>query len=89
MAPGRKTGGRKPGTPNKVTKEAREVFRALLEKKGPELEQMIDETRATDPGKAADLVLKAAEFCIPKLGRTEIAGDDGGPLTVLVKKYTE
>lgn len=82
MALGRKTGGRKKGTPNKVTREAREVFQALLDKKGPELEQMIEETRATDPGKAADLVLKAAEFCIPKLGRQELISPDG-PLVVV------
>lgn len=106
MAPGRKTGGRKKGTPNKVTQEARLVFASLLDKKGPELEAMIDETRYgieiekqmpdgqtvvgrlnADPGKAADLVLKMAEFCIPKLARSEVSGADGGPIQVIVQKY--
>ena len=30
-----------------------------------------------DPGKAVDLVLKAAEYHIPKLARTEVSGIDG------------
>ena len=32
MARGQKTGGRNKGTPNKVTKEIREVYQELLEK---------------------------------------------------------
>jgi len=38
----------------------------------------------SDPGKAADLLLRLAEFHIPKLGRTEITGADGDKLTVTV-----
>lgn len=30
--------------------------------------------------RAADLVLKAAEYVIPKLGRAELTGANGGPL---------
>ena len=45
MAKGKKTGGRTKGTPNKVTAEQRAIVKALLDKKMPELEQMIDETR--------------------------------------------
>jgi len=36
--------GRKKGIPNKVTAEARAIFKALLEKKAPEIEQMIEDT---------------------------------------------
>jgi hypothetical protein len=32
-----------------------------------------------DPGKAADLYLKAIEYHIPKLARSEQTGPDGGP----------
>ena len=39
-----------------------------------------------DPGKAVDLVLKMAEFCIPKLGRQEHVGQDGGAIQVVIQK---
>ena len=106
--------GRPRGTPNKATAEARVLVNRLLDKKLPELEAMIDETRygieiektttatgpdgkpvaATvlgrlnaDPGKAADLMLKLAEFCLPKLRSSEITGPDGGPVQVIIRKY--
>lgn len=37
-----------------------------------------------DPGKAADLALRLAEYHIPKLGRTEVTGKDGEPVRVVV-----
>lgn len=36
-----------------------------------------------DPGKALDLLLKVAEFNVPKLQRTELAGDAENPLCVV------
>jgi hypothetical protein len=36
-----------------------------------------------DPGKAVDLVLKAAEYHIPKLARTEMTGPNGGPVQTI------
>jgi hypothetical protein len=38
-----------------------------------------------DPGKAADLMLKLAEFCHPKLGRMEHTGAAGGPIEFTVR----
>lgn len=35
-----------------------------------------------DPAKAADLVIRMAEYHFPKLGRTEVTGQDGGPVRV-------
>lgn len=35
-----------------------------------------------DPGRAADLLLRALEYHIPKLARSEVTGQDGGPLIV-------
>lgn len=37
-----------------------------------------------DPGRAAELVLRLAEFHIPKLGRTELVGEDGEKLAVSI-----
>jgi hypothetical protein len=56
--------------------------------KGYEVERMNREgvvvklTEGRDPGKAAELSLRMAEFHIPKLGRTEVTGEDGGPVAV-------
>lgn len=35
-----------------------------------------------DPGKALDLAMGMAEYHIPKLARTEVTGEGGGPLQV-------
>lgn len=35
-----------------------------------------------DPAKAADLVIRMAEYHFPKLGRTEVAGDQDKPIRV-------
>ena len=45
MAPGRKTGGRKKGTPNKQTAEMRALIARALESKLRELPAILDETR--------------------------------------------
>jgi hypothetical protein len=37
-----------------------------------------------DPGKAADLLIRMAEYHFPKLGRTEVTGKDGEPVRVVV-----
>lgn len=38
-----------------------------------------------DPGRAAELVLRMAEFYVPKLARTEITGEDGEKLSVSIQ----
>jgi hypothetical protein len=38
-----------------------------------------------DPGKAADLMLKLAEFCLPKMRSVELTGAGGGPLEFTVR----
>jgi hypothetical protein len=39
-----------------------------------------------DPADAFRLYLAAAEFVFPKLGRTEVTGEDGGALTINIVK---
>lgn len=82
MAKGRKTGGRRPGSPNKATREVREVFRAVFEKLAPNAEGWILAAGKEDPAKGADLLLRLAEYHVPKLGRLEHTGKDGGPVRV-------
>ena len=42
------------------------------------------EGRQPDPGKAADLFLKAIEYHIPKLARTEHTGENSGPVEMKI-----
>jgi hypothetical protein len=83
MAQGKKTGGRKKGVPNKLTSVARSAFLATFGKLEGDLEGWIRETAENDPAKAADLTIRMAEYHFPKLGRTEVTGQDGGPVKVV------
>lgn len=80
MAKGVKTGGRQKGTPNKTTKEFRQAIADMMQFTGPKMAGWLDQVAATDPAKAFDLALKAAEYHIPKLARTEHVGENGGPV---------
>jgi len=64
--------GRKPGVPNKITTETRVLFKAMLEDLAPQVKKWIRRTAKCDPGKAAELTLKLAEFCLPKLQRMTV-----------------
>lgn len=87
MAKGIKTGGRRPGSPNKATKEFRDTVTKLLSDNAENVAAWLhevatggaDPTKA-DPAKALDLLAKLAEYAAPKLGRTEHTGGDGGPI---------
>ena len=72
MAKGMKTGGRAKGTPNKGTAENRALFHQMFARLGPELEDWIRAAAKKDPGRGAELVLKVAEFYVPKLQRLNI-----------------
>jgi hypothetical protein len=87
MAKGAKTGGRKPGSVNKATKEFRETVQKVLDLNAANvaiwLERVAEgdgEDLKGDPAKALDLLAKLAEYAAPKLARTEVTGADGGPV---------
>jgi len=87
MAKGRKTGGRRPGSVNKVTVEFRQVIISLLEANRDNYAIWLGQVAGEDPAKALDLIAKLAEYAAPKLARTEVTGANGGPL--VVKTSTE
>lgn len=72
--PGERRGGRQKGTPNRVTKDIRESIRELLEQCAPRMAGWLEEVAAKDPGKAIELTLRAAEYVVPKLTRTDMRG---------------
>jgi hypothetical protein len=87
MANGVKTGGRTKGTPNKSTAEVREAIAAFA---SANVDQMGDWLNAIDsPEKKLDLFLRAIEYHIPKLARTELAGDKDHPIMVNQYKWDE
>lgn len=88
MAAGRKTGGRKKGTPNKVNAMTREAIGDFLARKWDRIDELFDKVASEDPYKALVLIKDLAEYSIPKLSRSELMGPDGGPLTLegLVKE---
>lgn len=78
--PGERRGGRKKGVPNKVHGDIRKAFALLLDNSAPKIQGWLDEVAETDPAKAVDLLVKVAEYVVPKLARSEVTGAGGEPL---------
>lgn len=76
----KRKGGRPPGSPNKATAEVRAAIAEMMQRAAPQMADWLAQVAATDPAKAFDLALKAAEYHIPKLARTEHVGENGGPV---------
>jgi len=69
-------GGRPPGSPNKATAEVREAIAEFAKANVPQMSEWL--AQVEDPAKRLDLYLRALEYYIPKLARTEVTGEDGG-----------
>lgn len=67
-----KSGGRKKGTPNIVTKDLRDRIRELLEK---QFDQVAVDLAGLDPKDRVNAWLKLSEFVLPKLQRSETVID--------------
>lgn len=80
---GPKYGGRAPGTPNKVTANAREAIAAFVDANTPRLQAWLDQI-ASDPKQGPVVAFKCVqdliEYHVPKLQRTELTGKDGKDL---------
>ncbi len=87
MAQGRKTGGRKKGTPNKATATVRDVFSQFVEANAAKAQSLFERVAAEDPAKALELLARLAEYVLPKLARTEIKGGDNSdsPFSIFVR----
>ena len=75
-----KTGGRKAGVGNKTTVDVRHAIALIAQDNAGNFATWLNKVAAEDPGKAADLYLKAIEYHIPKLARSEQTGPDGGAI---------
>jgi hypothetical protein len=80
MAKGKKTGGRQAGTPNKATAAAREAVARFVDGNADRLQAWLDEIAAEKGAQAAfDSFTSLLEYHVPKLQRTEVTGENGGP----------
>jgi hypothetical protein len=90
MAIGQKYAGRKAGTPNKVTAEARQAIALFVDQNAHRLTEWLDAVAEGDesngikpnPAKAFELFQSVVEYHVPKLARTEIAGDVENPVVL-------
>ena len=76
--------GRPKGAPNKSTAAVREAIAKMAELNAPHFAMWLDQVAAKSPEKACDIYLRAIEYHIPKLARTEVTGAENGPLTIKV-----
>jgi len=70
MAKGFKTGGREKGTPNKITREARESLHAIID---GELEQLPERLDELDTRDRLDVLCKLLPYVLPKLRQSELS----------------
>lgn len=73
-----KTGGRKAGTPNKVSTEAKELIRQAIDLKV--FKRRLNSIKSD--AQYCAIVLKLLEFVVPKLKSIEVTGDDNKPLVI-------
>jgi hypothetical protein len=83
--------GRIKGSQNKATKDVKEAIARFAEGNVHKLEEWLEtiaygdgDQVKPDPAKAADLYMKVIEYHIPKLARTELAGDKDAPLKTVI-----
>lgn len=83
-----KTGGRKKGATNRVTREFRETVRQLLEDNADNVAVWLRQVAEKDPDKALDKLVRLAEFAAPKLSRSEVSAqveNKGIPVVQIVR----
>ena len=84
--------GRPSGRPNKVTQEARQAIALFVDQNAHRLAEWLDAVAEGDitndikpnPAKAFELFQSVVEYHIPKLARTEHAGDANNPIEMKV-----
>jgi len=74
MAQGIKTGGREAGTPNKLTKELREILKDLLHR---ELTALPERLEKLDGKERLEILVKLLPYVLPKV--EPVSMDNGEP----------
>ena len=63
---GKKFGGRKKGTPNRLTKELRTILKNVLYNELDNIEELLD---SLEPKERLELVIKLIPFILPKVDK--------------------
>lgn len=72
--------GRPKGATNKTTRDVRRAIALLAEKNVHRVDGWLERVARDDPARACEIFLRAIEYHIPKLTRTELTGLDGGAI---------
>jgi len=89
--------GRPKGLPNKATSAAREAIAAFVDGNAHKLESWLlavangdpENDIKPNPAKAFEMFQSVVEYHIPKLARTELTGENGGPLRIIASSTDE
>jgi dsRNA-specific ribonuclease len=71
---GKKFGGREAGTPNRTTIEIKTAFQNLLDSN---IDQMDEDLKALQPKERLNVLLKLADFVLPKIQSVQPEGFEG------------
>lgn len=74
--------GRPKGIPNKATSNAREAIKSFVDGNVDRLNGWLDLIAFKDPKAAFECFMSVVEYNIPKLARSEITGENGGPIEI-------
>jgi hypothetical protein len=80
MGWGEKTGGRKPGSQNKVNKATREHLEQIMERHVDSLPDLIDSIE--DPVDKVTAIEKIMSYFRPKLKAIELTNDNNNPIII-------
>lgn len=76
--------GRPKGSVNKATAKVREAIARMADDNADNFALWLSQVASSSPEKACDIYLRAIEYHIPKLARTEHTGAENGPITLKV-----
>ena len=75
FAKGNQLAGSRKGVPNKATHEIREAFEMLMTDNLDNMKIWWSDVANEDPERALNIMIKMAEFIVPKLQRTEVKAE--------------
>jgi hypothetical protein len=88
----RKFGGSRKGKPNRTTALAREAIAGFVDGNAHRLQGWLDAIAADEklgPKVAFDCFMDVVEYHVPKLARTELTGEGGGPVRIVATQQDE
>lgn len=72
--------------PGKATLAAREAIARFVDGNAERLQEWLDRVADENPAEAFKLFQSVVEYHIPKLARTELTGEGGGPVKIVASQ---